>query len=170
MKNHAKNPIANGRLPEETEVVEIRLLLASIVEQILEAEAERPGYAVTAAEPLYRRREELVHELEHAEKRAIGAHCIHAEVKYEARKAEWLDLQRQRALMILGLRRINAEIETLRAGLKSGGSIANLPCDGFSLRLLGSADAPGLNKALVAEYLRQCRNAGAISEKEIANA
>ncbi|MGO8840917.1 MAG: hypothetical protein ACLQF1_07235 [Methyloceanibacter sp.] len=167
----ATKKYANGHLPIDDELRDLRLMFAASTAQILEAEGGK-GQPVRGREDLYRAHEALAEQIVMAERAYVHEHAKHAEQKYADRRAEWIELVRQRALTIVALRRLNRDIEKLRLDLSSGGQHARmvLADRNFPIRLGGIAGATfvtdGISGALAREYLREAINAGVIKAKE----
>jgi hypothetical protein len=99
---------------------------------------------------------------------AVAAHFERSERLYEENKAEWRELQRQRALLIVALRTINRKIDELRdTKIKSMGQCSNIPGDGWANRLFGkSVTEPGQNGRQATIYLNDMVREGIITEAE----
>ena len=102
-----------------------------------------------------------------------GLHELHREQANENFRAdadEWASLQRQRALTVLVLRKLNRVIDERKASYRSGGIDAEAPCadDALPYLLLGlDLKRPGRTGLPAAEYLRRCQREGFISQQEL---
>ena len=99
-----------------------------------------------------------------AERELIALHKAQADENYAADAPEWHDLARQRALLVLSLRRVNTELEARYSSYRSGGSYASPPgylgptlggAAPWSFLLLGTKAAPGRTGLPIKEFLRQ---------------
>ena len=101
-----------------------------------------------------------------------GLHELHreqAQENYAADADQWSELQRQRALCVLALRRLNRVLDERKASYRSGGINAEAPCsdDALPYQLLGlDLKRPGRTGLGEAEYLRRCVVEGYISKLE----
>jgi hypothetical protein len=105
-----------------------------------------------------------------AERGLVELHREQARAAYAADADEWASLQRQRALTVLVLRKLNRVIDERKASYRSGGIDAELPCGDavIGYQLLGlDLKRPGRTGLGAAEYLRQCQRAGFISTQEL---
>jgi hypothetical protein len=112
--------------------------------------------------------------IEAAEKELVIRSREQADANYAADKQNWKDLQRQRGLLIVALRRCNRSIEqTYRSYCVRDGQPSHLEgylagnLQPFSYGLFGFKGAYGASAMYVAEYLRQLVVAKILSEREI---
>ena len=89
-------------------------------------------------------------------------HELHREQAQENFRADadvWAELQRQRALTVLALRKLNRVLDERKRSYMSGGIAAEAPCsdDALPYMLLGlDLKRPGRSGLGAAEYLRRC--------------
>ena len=104
------------------------------------------------------------------EQKLVIAHAEAVRKRVDENSGAWRDLQRQRAFMVAGLRKLNGTIEAMRASCSSGGVAPDdLPFNGYSGLLLGTPDAQFTTGHWAKEYLAACVRAKIITEKELAN-
>ena len=116
---------------------------------------------------IYKSRVTLEGMIAKGEREAVALHAQQAEANYQTHADTWSNLQRERALTVMSLRRINREIEALKASFRSGGMQAEPVLDGHSFYLLGTGkQAPGVYGRWATEYLSQAMLKGIITEKE----
>ena len=65
----------------------------------------------------------------------------------DRRLNRWIALQRERALTLLALRKLNEKLEDIRPALR------NLPLDGYSIELGGTDQTPGVSGLWLEHYL-----------------
>ena len=114
------------------------------------------------------------HELEVVEKaialgqrQALKAHGNRTETIAKQRSPEWAELQRQRAIAVATLLKINQRIEALKGEISPKGPMPNLALDGYTHRLFGADSRPTVTNHWPLNYLRACIQAGIVTEKEI---
>ena len=73
----------------------------------------------------------------------------------------WLKLQRERALMLVSLRALNERLERLRPSLRKP------PLDGFTVKLGGTGQTPGLSGQWLETYIDRAIAARIVSEDEL---
>jgi hypothetical protein len=73
----------------------------------------------------------------------------------------WLELQRERALTLVSLRALNERLEGLRPSLR------NPPLDGFTAKLGGTGQAPGLSGQWLESYIDRAIAARVLHEDEL---
>ena len=73
----------------------------------------------------------------------------------------WLELQRERALTLMSLRALNEKLERLRPSLR------NPPLDGYTIKLGGTGQTPGLSGQWLETYIDRAIAARLVSEDEI---
>jgi len=78
-----------------------------------------------------------------------------------SRMQRWLELQRERALMLVSLRALNEKLERLRPSLR------NPPLDGFTVKLGGTGQTPGLSGQWLESYIDRAIAARVLHEDEL---
>ena len=73
----------------------------------------------------------------------------------------WMALQRERALTLVSLRALNERLEDIRPALR------NPPLDGYTIKLGGTDDTPGLSGLWLERYLNRALAERVISEDEL---
>jgi hypothetical protein len=63
----------------------------------------------------------------------------------------WIALQRKRALLLVSLRDLNERLEGIRPALG-----ADAPLDGFTPKLGGTDEMPGLSGLWLEQFIREC--------------
>jgi hypothetical protein len=72
-----------------------------------------------------------------------------------------MDLQRERALTLVSLRELNERIEDIKPTLR------NPPLDGYTIKLGGTDETPGMYGLWLEEYIDRAIAARVISEDEL---
>jgi hypothetical protein len=79
----------------------------------------------------------------------------------DRRMSRWLALQRERALTLLELRKLNERLEDIRPLLRDP------PLDGYSIKLGGTGETPGVSGLWLEHYLDRALDEHIISEDEL---
>jgi hypothetical protein len=101
-----------------------------------------------------------------AEQRQCSDHIARSRELAGKHQDEWLDLQRQRAEMVIGILTVNRKIEGLKASIRSGGQLAGLPFDDFTPRLFGVGRLQNVAGHFAIEFLKAAARAGLITDKD----
>jgi hypothetical protein len=77
------------------------------------------------------------------------------------RMNRWMALQRERALTLLALRKLNQSLENIRPALR------NPPLDGYTIKLGGTDETPGISGLWLEHYLDCALSERIIDEEEL---
>ena len=76
---------------------------------------------------------------------------------------EWLGLQRERALLLASLRDLNQKLESVRSGLSN----SPLPLDGYTIKLGGTDDVPGISGLWLENFIDHAIAERVVTEEEV---
>lgn len=151
---------------EQAHLATLRADYATTVAEIVRLEQSRKEVPAE----IYKNRAVLESKIEESERDIIAVATAQAEANYAADRHAWADLQRQRALCVVAIRKINRAIEDKKRSYRVVGIEPRLHADGHTLRLFGHTGAPGVSGLGAEEYLRQCVNEGYLTTKETSDA
>ena len=153
----------------------LKVALAINSENLRAAEQKAGGDLRRVDPQLYANAQVLRRKIEEADKHAIAVSVRECERAYQSRKATWAELQRQRALLIAGLRACNRasakmvlELTTLNNALpRMPGAVGPRGVQ-WGWQLLGQSwTEPGPQGLAANMYLREVIDAGIVTEAEV---